>query len=257
MAAATPTMAGPISDLVTPVYLNTQNSRAKLETPPPDGQPYPLNEGPDMPFNVSDETNAKIVRVNDVIQYLAVNDPTHLRYIPAHGNTFCNIYACDVTYLMGYLTKKYYVPRCWWTPAAITEITNGHPQTPAYEDTVTELTANALYDWFKAYGGNFGWVEQDDLTQLQEAVNGTGDIGVIVGKKAGGHGHITVVVPEQSCPQPELFHAVRDGDGNVTNPLQTQAGAKNFEYGNSTIGGKPWFTQGHVSAFYVVNKIGV
>lgn len=73
---------------------------------------------------------------------------------------------------------------------------------------------------------------------------------MIVGKKAVGHGHITIVVPEPVVVPAGAMTAVRSA-GKVTNPLQSQAGATNFEFGHSTIGGVPWFTtDGHVSSFY-------
>ena len=46
-------------------------------------------------------------------------------------------------------------------------------------------------------------------------------------------GHITVVVPEDATHRAE-----RDADGNVAQPLQSQAGAKNFRFGSA---GKSWW----------------
>jgi hypothetical protein len=251
-----PAPAGPVSDLHTPVHLRDDNSAATLVAVPPDGQAFPVNEGDAMPVNTSNDANIKIGKIKEVITFLAVSDPAHLRYKPFGGNTFCNIYAYDLSFLMGRDLNQYFIPRVWWNNAAVTNITNGIPQLPSISATLKEMTANDLYDWFDKFGGNFGWLKQNDLTALQEAVNSTGDIGVIVGKKPGSHGHITIIVPEQAATPAGVFQAIRDAAGKVINPLQSQAGARNFEFGNSTIGGLPWFTTGgHISAFYVFNQL--
>jgi hypothetical protein len=55
-------------------------------------------------------------------------------------------------------------------------------------------------------------------------------VGVICADRAspGKPGHITLVVPEDAS-----HRAVRDADGNVTQPLQTQAGAVNRRFGSA------------------------
>ena len=250
MGLTTAPSVAPIADLKTPVHLRTNNPAATMEATPPDGQPFPLNEPGGMPFNDSTTTAEKIASLQKAIAFLEVSNPKHTRYTPADGKTFCNIYAYDLAYLMGRSINQYYSPRVWWTGAAGAGITAGVPQTPIADVTLQEMTANALHDWFAGFGGNFGWTQQTDLTTLQQIVNTTGDIGVIVGKKAVGHGHITIVVPESAVDPGSLVTAVRTA-GKVTNPLQSQAGASNFEFGHSFIGGLPWFTtDGHVSSFY-------
>src|SRR5258708_2940036 len=257
MALSNPLPAvGPISDLQTPVHLRANNPEATLEAPPPNSQPFPLNEGGIMPFNTSDVSGQKIENLKEVIAFLGVSKPSHLRYKPGGGITFCNIYAYDLAYLMGRDLNKYYIPRVWWTDAAASKINNGHPQVPSFSSNLREMTANDLHGWFDSFGSNFGWSKQDDLNALQEFVNATGDMGVIVGKKAVGHGHITIVVPEPSAVPAGAFSAVRNPAGEVINPLQSQAGSTNFEFGHTTIGGQPWFNAGgHVSAFYVFNGL--
>ncbi|HWK03296.1 MAG TPA: hypothetical protein VNS58_06675 [Puia sp.] len=247
--------ATPIGDLNTPVHLRANNPAATLEATPPDSQPFPLNEGGTMPFNTSTVAGPKIDSLKKIIAFLGVSKPSHLRYQPGGGKTFCNIYVYDLAYLMGRDIDQYYIPRVWWTDAAVTKIRNGIPQIPSIGVTLREMTANDLHDWFDSFGGNFGWVRQNDLDHLQESVNSTGDIGVLVGKKAVGHGHITIVVPEQTPEPAGIFSAVRNSAGKVINPLQSQAGATNFEFGHTSIGGLPWFnTDGHVSAFYVFKQ---
>jgi hypothetical protein len=253
MAISSP--AATIGNLKTPVNLRGNNLAATLEAPPPDSQAFPLNEGSILPFNTSTAKDQKIDNLKSIISFLDVNNASHLRYKPGGGKTFCNIYAYDLAYLMGNKINRYYIPRVWWTDAAITAIRNGVPQAPSAATTLREMTANDLHDWFEAFGGNFGWVRENDPDALQASVNNSGDIGVMVGKKAVGHGHITIVVAEQTPGPAGTFKAVRDAAGHVSNPLQSQAGATNFGFGHSTIGGLPWFiTDGHVSAFYVFKQ---
>jgi hypothetical protein len=254
MGLHTAAPVAPVADLKTPVHLRGNNPEATLEAIPPDGQPFPLNEPGGMPFNQGAGTAEKIASLQKVIAFLKVSDLAHTRYTPNDDKTFCNIYAYDLTYLMGREINQYYIPRVWWTDAAADKINSGVPQVPTAGVTLQEMTANALHDWFDDFGGNFGWVKQNDLTTLQQFVNTTGDVGVLVGKKAVGHGHITIVVPESAVVPAGSITAVRNA-GKVTNPLQSQAGSTNFEFGHSTIGGLPWFTtDGHDSSFYMCSK---
>ena len=64
----------------------------------------------------------------------------------------------------------------------------------------------------------------------QEATQGA--IGLIVArrKEDGKSGHIVAVVPET-----ETERAVRDAAGEVTRPLQSQAGAVNFRRGTGSL----------------------
>ncbi len=43
--------------------------------------------------------------------------------------------------------------------------------TPAYERTIHELNANALYSWFRSHGPQFGWQSVDNVDMLQSAAN--------------------------------------------------------------------------------------
>jgi hypothetical protein len=102
---------------------------------------------------------------------------------------------------------------------------------PLLGSTIDEQRANDLFRWLRAFGPRFGWRQTGTLSSLQTEIN-TGAIGLIVArrKEDGRSGHIVVVVPEMNDHQ-----AKRDANGAVVAPLQSQAGARNFQYGT----GKP------------------
>ncbi|MBS0164324.1 MAG: hypothetical protein JSS48_17355 [Nitrospira sp.] len=163
--------------------------------------------------------------IAEIIRWLAVNDPAHLRYQPHDGLTFCNIYAHDFCFLAGI-----YLPRCWWSTPALLKLAAGQEVQPLIGDTIREMRANDLFRWLRDFGPGFGWRQTGTLTKLQSEVN-QGAIGIIVArrKEDGKSGHIVLVVPETAEET-----ARRDTEGNVIAPLQSQAGAKNFQYGRGT-----------------------
>lgn len=159
-----------------------------------------------------------------IIDWLAVDNPTHLRYQPDSKSTFCNIYAHDYCYLAGV-----YLPRVWWSQAAIVDLAQGKSIQPLYGKTIDELRANDLFRWLRDFGPAFGWRQTSTLTKLQTEIN-QGAIGVIVARRVqdGKSGHIVAVIPETNNKK-----AKRNSAGDVTAPLQSQAGATNFRYGTS------------------------
>lgn len=179
---------------------------------------YPLGES-GRPRRTGSTPAARAASLGNIIDWLGVD--ARRRYQPGGGATYCNIYAYDYCYLAGA-----YLPRVWWTRTAIQRLAQGGAVTPQYGQTVEELNANSLYNWFVEYGEQFGWQRTFDLNQLQNAAN-QGGVGIICGRRANAnhHGHITAVVPETGSHQ-----ALRNSSG-VTRPLQSQAGARNFKYG--------------------------
>ena len=100
--------------------------------------------------------------------------------------------------------------------------------------------------WLRDHGPDFGWRQTGSLTKLQQAAN-QGAIGLIIArrKEDGRSGHIVPVVPELG----EL-RARRDSAGEVTAPLQSQAGAGNFRFGTGKAGW--WLGQEFAeSAFWI------
>lgn len=176
-----------------------------------------------------------------IIDWLAVDNPSHLRYQPDGKSTFCNIYAHDYCHLAGA-----YLPRVWWSQAALVALAQGKPVQPLYGKTIDELRANDLFRWLRDFGPNFGWRQTSTLTKLQTEVN-QGALGLIVARRVqdGASGHIVAVVPESNGHK-----AKRNSVGDVTATLQSQAGSTNFRYGT---GKQDWWkgAQFAESAFWL------
>ncbi|WP_068828988.1 hypothetical protein [Pseudomonas sp. BMS12] len=166
-----------------------------------------------------------------IIDWLAVDDPAHLRYQPGGGRTYCNLYAHDYCHLAGA-----YLPRVWWSAAALLRMGRGETVAAHYGQTIEEQRANDLFRWLRDFGQGFAWRRAADLDELQLEAN-QGAIALIVARRKvdGLSGHIVVVAPEVG----EL-RARRNRTGQVTAPLQSQAGARNFRYGS----GKPDWWRG-------------
>ncbi|KQP21568.1 hypothetical protein [Pseudorhodoferax sp. Leaf267] len=152
------------------------------------------------------------------------------RWRPTLIATFCNVYAADYCYL-----ARAYLPRVWWTSSALVRLGRGEAVPVVYAQTVVELRADDLLAWLVDMGPRFGWRRVFDAGALQAAAN-AGGLGLICADReaAGRAGHITVVVPETPAHRAE-----RDADGNVTQPLQSQAGASNHRYGSA---GPSWWS---------------
>jgi hypothetical protein len=187
--------------------------------------PHSLNE-PNMPSRKGTTPEELRASLGEVIDYLATDKPSHKRYQPRDGLTFCNIYAHDYCFLAGV-----YLPRVWWTPGAIERLTNGETVEPLIENTIMEMRANDLFRWLRDFGPRFGWRQTGTPTKLQQEAD-QGAVGLIVArrKQDGKSGHIVAVVPETDDDT-----AVRNAAGEVTRPLQSQAGAVNFRRGTSTL----------------------
>ncbi|WP_188559691.1 hypothetical protein [Hymenobacter glacieicola] len=154
-----------------------------------------------------------------ILEFLDVEHS--VRYRPGKGLTYCNIYAHDYCHLAGA-----YLPRVWWRPTALAQLLAGTPVSAQYGTTVVELNANSLYNWLEECGSIFGWRRTFSTTELQAGAN-AGQVALICGQRTelNQPGHICAVVPE--LPR---YPAARHGT-EVTIPLQSQAGARNFRYG--------------------------
>ena len=194
------------------------------------GRAYPIGEASRPTRHPGADATTRVAQLQAIGDWLAV--PTSARYQPTPSATFCNIYATDYCYLAGA-----YLPRVWWTAPALVQI--GQGQTPAvlYDVSVREMRADDLFAWLVDAGPSFGWSRVFDASALQAAAN-AGGVGIICADREaqGRSGHITVVVPEDATHRAE-----RDADGNVTQPLQSQAGARNLRFGSA---GKHWWLGG-------------
>jgi hypothetical protein len=157
-----------------------------------------------------------------IIDHLAVDRASHVRYQPRDGSTFCNIYAHDYCALAGV-----YLPRVWWLPHAIEALTRGEAVTPRLGATISEQRANDLFRWLQSFGPRFGWRQTGTLSKLQAEAN-LGAVALVIArrKEEGRSGHVSLVVPE-----PAGTRARRDAAGDVIAPLQSQAGTSNFRFG--------------------------
>lgn len=111
-------------------------------------------------------------------QFAVGNNP---RYLPGDGNTYCNIFAWDVSRAMGAE-----IPH--WVDAS------GHIAAPGAPHA-SEININGGVNWMRSHGVNqFGWKSCTEQ-QAQNAAN-TGELAVVMWKNTGsGHGHVAVVRP--------------------------------------------------------------
>ena len=176
-----------------------------------------------------------------IIDYLAVDKASHVRYQPRPGTTFGNIYAHDYCHLAGV-----YLPRVWWTQDAIERLATGRRVDARLGQSIDEQQANDLFRWLRAFGPRFGWRQTGTLTKLQTEAN-AGAVALIVARRTleGRSGHIAVVVPESRG-----HRARRDSAGEVIAPLQSQAGTRNFR---RRTGARDWWKaeQFADSAFWI------
>lgn len=186
---------------------------------------FSLNE-PGQPGRTGTTPDVLRTELAAIIDWLAVDKKTHIRYQPHDGLTFCNMYAHDYCFLAGV-----YLPRVWWTQPAIRELSQGQSVEPLLNRTIDGQKANDLFRWLRDFGLEFGWRQTGTLTKLQTEVN-QGAIGLIVArrKEDGKSGHIVAVVPET-----DEFRSKRNTLGEVIAPLQSQAGRINFKYGTGNV----------------------
>jgi predicted chitinase len=184
------------------------------------GQAYPLGEA-NRPGRSDGKPETRVKSVLKIIKYLDSENSQHHRYQPKQRTTYCNIYAHDFCYLAGT-----YLPRVWWTDKALLQLKDDVEVPVQYAKTVREMNANMLFDWLEDYGALFGWKRVFDLDVLQAAAN-IGEVCIIVAqrKNLNQSGHITAVVPEH-----DGFSAVRNTAGEISRPLESQAGRKNHRF---------------------------
>lgn len=193
---------------------------------------FALNEK-QQPYRLSSQPAQRKMEIGNIVAWLDVEKS--VRYDPTSTATFCNIYAYDYAYL-----NKVYIPRVWWMQSALVQLSKGQAVAVSYGNTVHELNANSLHDWFKEFGSTFGWSRTFSLDQLQDAAN-NGKVCIICAKRKdlNRSGHICAVVPET-----KEFSAKRKNN-QVTIPLQSSAGRNNVRYSAAKI----WWTGNEFAEF--------
>jgi hypothetical protein len=189
-----------------------------------------------MPGLPSAHPDGVVAGIAAVIDWLNPGNSAHLRWWPQGSTTYCNVYSHDAALAMGA-----YLPRCWWTSSAIAKIAAGQTVPVTYGTTVNEMRANAIFDWLEEYGASFGWVREANPHALQMAVN-PGRVGIICAQRTDMNrpGHIQIVAPEQNG------HLGKRVNGVVTQPLQSNAGSRNFTWGQL---GTSWWTSASFREF--------
>jgi hypothetical protein len=171
---------------------------------------------------------------------------------PKNGKTFCNIYAYQYNRLMFSHLKeeeKPYFPRLWWSVQALSLLEKGLPVVIDYGNTVFEMNANAIYDWFLEWGEVYGWTiksyskDEIRMSDVQKLVNG-GKVAYVIGKHSNPKysGHFTCVVPEVGN------YRYSDELGLV----QSQAGATNKRLFTAENYSKIWYNYSFFEGIIVV-----
>lgn len=124
----------------------------------------------------------------DVIRQFSVEHEP--RYLRDALSTYCNIFAIDVISAGGIVA-----PRHWSDPAT---------GTPTPIGTGTELSANKLFDWFKSFGGAFGWRNVDAQTARLYALAGKFAVAIWRNPNPQHSGHVAIVRPDTS---PDIYVA--------------------------------------------------
>ena len=199
------------------------------------GRAFPLDEV-GMPSRNNGTDAQKASDLLKIIEYLDPGKNSHKRYKASGGKTFCNIYAYDYASVSGV-----YLPRVWWKETAIISIANGSVPPVNYGNTVRELNANSLHDWFEEFGVVFGWKRVFSIADLQGAAN-AGEVAIMVAKRANvaRSGHIVAVIPEHNG-----FKAAVS-DGKIVRPVESQAGSANFKAKVKT---KRWWQNSKFQSF--------
>ncbi len=173
----------------------------------------PSNSGNGIPYNAGvpvspPHTNSAGSRsadaYNQVIDQFDVGKNS--RYTPYKlndGDTYCNIFAWDVSIAMN-------AEIAHW-------VTWSDGKTPRDNNTGNhELDANETFDWLANYGGDYGWYPVSAKEAQSRANSGYPTVGI----KQAGTGHVVVVRPETGT-----YAFSNQG------PVIAQAGSTNYNYG--------------------------
>jgi hypothetical protein len=197
------------AELAARLRVHLQENRGDITLANKNGRAYPLGVARPKRTDTPDSLHA-------IVDFLEVSRSG--RYA-RDAQTYCNVYAYDYCYL-----SEAYLPRVWWNGDAIARLRSGQTDAPTYAKTVSELSANSLFDWFETWATTFGWSRADSVDELQALAN-FGAVAIVVAKNANpaASGHVNAILPET----PALSATRKNGVVDI--PVQSQAGATNFE----------------------------
>jgi LysM repeat protein len=154
--------------------------------------------------------NRSAERYNSVINQFNVG--ANQRYKPyklGKGDTYCNIFAWDVTSAMGAE-----IPH-WVDPAT------GNPRKYPDVSGASELNANGVSKWLKEHGSRYGWREAT-ASEAQAAANSGKPTVASWYNTSGGPGHIVAIRPEDKSNYPNI--------NSSEGVYMAQAGGNNYNY---------------------------
>ena len=121
-----PTRSPPSSGIVA-AALPRKPGTVTRRRDPASAQSLNENGQPTRTGTTPDELRTQLAAIAD---WLEVDDPSHLRYQPHDGLTFCNVYAHDYCHLAGV-----YLPRVWWSAQAQLRLAAGDAVQPLIGNT--------------------------------------------------------------------------------------------------------------------------
>jgi hypothetical protein len=147
------------------------------------------------------------------------SETSDARYKKNGGTTYCNVYGTDMVNAMGG-----YLPRVWYADLGIAKKMS-QEEMKKNNVPVVELSANNIGAWLNKWGSDFGWTRTASAKDAQAAAN-AGRVAIIQASKIDGvsAGHVGVIMAEGNG------HEHTTGKDGSFQPLQSQAGATNFEY---------------------------
>lgn len=138
---------------------------------------------PVSPGITSDSSGRSAGRYSAVInQFCVETNPRYAVNQKGRGDTYCNIFVWDVTSAMNAEIPHYYNAK------------TGEPMNRG-DENASEMNANAMFDWLKEYGGEYGWKEV--TAEEAQSLANAGRPVVTALKRPGAHGHVQVVCPSK------------------------------------------------------------
>ncbi|MGI6151293.1 MAG: hypothetical protein ACOYIR_05015 [Christensenellales bacterium] len=158
---------------------------------------------PVCPAITSDASQRSAQAYADVInQFRVETNPRYAVNQKGRGDTYCNIFVWDVTSAMNAEIPHYY------------NAETGAPMKRGEQDA-RAMNANAMFDWLKEFGEEYGWREVT-AEEAQHLAN-AGHPVVTALKRPGAHGHVQIVCPSKDGTfNPQKGVTVAQAGSNLT-----------------------------------------